>query len=140
LDIGSLIVYVAGTGLSLALVYYGLRTLKPFKGNVAGRTWTYISLSSVFFGVGVVTFLMDAISPIGLVAAGGVLQTVGAFFLFLGLRRTISSGRARITSRRTRFLTFLLLDRLFYIWKRLTEEPFVLILENIRRVESFSLE
>jgi len=40
LDIGSLIVYLVGTGLTLALVYYGLRTLKLFKGNVAGRAWT----------------------------------------------------------------------------------------------------
>jgi hypothetical protein len=87
LDINSLIVYVAGTGLSLILVYYGLRTLKLFKGNVAGRAWTYISLSSVFFGVGVVMFLVDALAPMGLVAAGGAMQTVGVFFLFLGLRK-----------------------------------------------------
>jgi hypothetical protein len=87
LDINSLIVYVAGTVLSLALVYYGLRTLKLFRGNVAGRAWTYISVSSVLFGVGVVMFLIDALAPMGLVAAGGVLQTVGAFFLFLGLRK-----------------------------------------------------
>jgi len=87
LDIGSLIVYLVGTGLTLALVYYGLRTLKLFKGNVAGRPWTYISLSAVFFGVGVVMFLADALAPMGLVAAGGVMQTVGAFFLFLGLRK-----------------------------------------------------
>ena len=87
LDIGSLIVYLVGTILTLALVYYGLRTLKLFKGNVAGRAWTYISVSAVFFGVGVVMFIVDAFVPMGLVAAGGVLQTVGAFFLFLGLRK-----------------------------------------------------
>ena len=87
MDISSLIVYIVGTGLSLALVYYGLRTLKLFKGNVPGRAWTYISLSSVFFGIGVVMFLVDAISPMGLVASGGIMQTVGAFFLFLGLRK-----------------------------------------------------
>jgi hypothetical protein len=87
LDIDSLIVYIAGTGLSLALVYYGLRTLKLFKGNVAGRAWIYISLSSVFFGIGVVMFLVDAFAPMGLVALGGAMQTVGAFFLFLGLRK-----------------------------------------------------
>ncbi|HYU55501.1 MAG TPA: hypothetical protein VEL71_04705 [Candidatus Dormibacteraeota bacterium] len=40
-----------------------------------------------FFGVGVVTSLVDALSPMGLVAAGGVMQTVGAFFLFLELRK-----------------------------------------------------
>ena len=87
MDIGSVIVYVAGTGLSLALVYYGVRTFKLFKGNVAARAWTYISVSSVFFGVGVVMFLVDALAPMGLVALGGILQTVGALFLFLGLRK-----------------------------------------------------
>jgi hypothetical protein len=72
----------------MALIYYGLRTLKLFKGNVAERAWTYISLSSVFFGIGVVMFLVDALAPMtGLVALGGVMQTVGAFFLFLGLRK-----------------------------------------------------
>ena len=64
----------------------GLRTLKLFKGNVAGRAWTYISTSAVFFSVGVVMFLIDALAPMGLVAAGGIMQTVGAFLLFLGLR------------------------------------------------------
>jgi len=88
LDIGSLIVYLVGTGLTLALVYYGLRTLKLFKGNVAGRAWTYISLSAVFFGVGVVMFLADALAPMGLVAAGGVMQTVGSCFFFLVLRKS----------------------------------------------------
>ena len=87
LDIGSLVVYLVGTVLTIALVYYGLRTLKLFKGNVAGRAWTYISISSVFFGVGVVMFLIDALAPMGLVAAGGIMQTVGALFLFLGLRK-----------------------------------------------------
>jgi hypothetical protein len=87
LDIDSLIVYLVGTGLTLALVYYGVRTLKLFKGNLAGRAWIYISLSAVFFGVGVVMFLIDALAPMGLVAAGGIMQTVGAFFMFLGLRK-----------------------------------------------------
>jgi hypothetical protein len=87
LDIDSVIVYVAGTGLSLALVYYGVRTLKLFKGNVAARAWTYISLSTVFFSIGVIMFLVDALTPMGLVAAGGIMQTMGALFLFLGLRK-----------------------------------------------------
>jgi uncharacterized membrane protein YwzB len=87
LDIGSLVVNIVGTVLSIALVYYGLRTLKLFKGNVAGRAWTYISISSVFFGIGVVMFLIDSLAPMGLVAAGGIMQTVGALFLFLGLRK-----------------------------------------------------
>ena len=86
MDIGSITIYLVGTVLTLALVYYGLRTLKLFKGNVAGRAWTYISVSAVFFGIGVVMFLVDALSPMGLVVAGGIMQTVGAFFLFLGLR------------------------------------------------------
>jgi len=85
LDVGSIIVYLVGTILTLALVYYGLRTLKLFKGNVAGRA--YISISAVFFGIGVVMFLIDALAPMGLVAAGGIMQTVGALFLFLGLRK-----------------------------------------------------
>jgi hypothetical protein len=87
LDIGSITVYLVGTILTFALVYYGLRTLKLFSGNVAGRAWIYISISAVFFGIGVVMFLLDALAPMGLVAAGGIMQTVGAFFLFLGLRK-----------------------------------------------------
>jgi hypothetical protein len=87
LDLNSLIVYVVGTALTVALVYYALRTLRLFKGNVAGRAWMYISLSSMFFGIGVVMFLVDALAPMGLVAAGGIMQTVGGFFLFLGLRK-----------------------------------------------------
>jgi len=60
------------------------------------------------------------------VAAYRIVKIVGMFFLLLGLRK--------------RLLTFLLLDRLFYIWKRLTEEAFAGFPENIRRIESFSLE
>jgi hypothetical protein len=87
LDLGSLGIYLIGTVLTVALVYYGIRTLKLFKGNVAARAWTYISLSAVFFGVGVIMFLIDSLQPMGLVAIGGVMQTVGALFLFLGLRK-----------------------------------------------------
>ncbi len=76
-----------GVGLTLGLVYYGLRTLKLFKGNIAARAWMYISLSAMFFSIGVVLFLVDSLAPMGLVAAGGVMETVGAFFLFLGLRK-----------------------------------------------------
>jgi len=86
LDFASLSIYTVGTALTMVLVYYGLRTLKLFKGNVAARAWTYISVSAVFFGVGVVMFLVDSLEPMGLLAVGGVMQTVGAFFLFLGLR------------------------------------------------------
>ena len=80
-------VYVIGTILTIAVVYYGVKTLKLFKRNVAARAWTYISLSAVFFGVGLVLFLVDALSPMGLLAIGGIMQTVGGFFLFLGLRK-----------------------------------------------------
>jgi len=41
----------------------------------------------LFFGVGVVMFLVDSLAPMGLLAVGGVMQTVGALFLFLGLRK-----------------------------------------------------
>ncbi len=87
MDIGSLFVSIVGIGLTLGLVYYGLRTLKLFKGNIAARAWMYISLSAMFFSIGVVLFLVDSLAPMGLVAVGGVMETVGAFFLFLGLRK-----------------------------------------------------
>ena len=87
MDPGSLSIYVAGTALTIALVYYSIRTLKLFKTNVAARAWTYISVSAVFFGVGVVMFLIDSLYPMGLLALGGVMQTLGAFFMFLGLRK-----------------------------------------------------
>jgi hypothetical protein len=73
--------------LTIALVYYGIRTLRLFKANVAGRAWTYISISAVFFGLGVVTFLVDDLDPMGLVPLGGILQTIGAVFLAIGLRK-----------------------------------------------------
>jgi len=49
LDFASLSVYTVGTALTMVLVYYGLKTLKLFKGNVAARAWTYISLSAVLW-------------------------------------------------------------------------------------------
>ncbi len=87
MDIGTVFVSIVSVGLTLGLVYYGLRTLKLFKGNIAARPWVYISLSAVFFSIGVILFLIDSLAPMGLVAAGGVMETVGAFFLFLGLRK-----------------------------------------------------
>jgi hypothetical protein len=87
MDVSSVTVYVIGTILTIALVYYGVKTLKLFKRNVAARAWTYISLSAVFFGLGLVLFLIDALYPMGLLAAGGIMQTIGGFFLFLGLRK-----------------------------------------------------
>jgi hypothetical protein len=32
-------------------------------------------------------FFVDALAPMGLAATGGIMKTVGAFFLFLGLRK-----------------------------------------------------
>jgi hypothetical protein len=87
LDISALTVSLVGAVLTIALVYYGLRTLKLFKVNVAARAWTYISMSAVFFGVGAVTFIVEALYPMGLVPVGGILQTVGGVFLVLGLRK-----------------------------------------------------
>ena len=51
-----------------------------------GEPGYLFQLSSLFFGT-VVMFLLDALAPMGLVAAGGVMQTVGVFFLFMGLRK-----------------------------------------------------
>lgn len=87
MDFSSVAVYIIGTILTIALVYYGFKTLRLFKTNVAARAWTYISLGAVFFGVGLVFFLVDVIYPVGLLAVGGIIQTVGGFFLLLGLRK-----------------------------------------------------
>ncbi len=78
---------MVGMVLTIGLVYYSLRTLLLFKRNVAARPWIYISLSAMFFGIGVTAFLIDSLFSLGLVPVGGVLETVGASFLFLGLRR-----------------------------------------------------
>ena len=87
MDIGSLAVSVTGILLTFLLVYYAIRTLKLFKVNIAARAWTYISVSAVFFSIGVVLFVVDDIEPMGLVPVGGIMQTIGAFFLVLGLRK-----------------------------------------------------
>ncbi len=87
MDLGNVSVSIVGVVLTLGLVYYGLKTFKLFKGNVAGRAWSHISLSAMFFGIGTVMFLVDSIAPMGLVAVGGVMETIGALFLFLGLRK-----------------------------------------------------
>ena len=71
----------------MGLIYYSLRTLFLFKRNVAARAWVYISLSAIFSSVGVVAFLIESLAPMGLLPVGGVLETVGASFLFLGLRK-----------------------------------------------------
>ena len=76
-----------GLLLTIGLTYYSVRTIGLFKSNVAARAWVYISLSAIFFGIGVVAFLVDAILSLGLVPVGGAIMTVGSFFLFLGLRK-----------------------------------------------------
>ena len=69
------------------LVYYGFRTLKLFRTNVAARAWTYISIGAVLIGIGVVMFIADDLQPMGLIAVGGIIQTVGTVFLVMGLRK-----------------------------------------------------
>ena len=82
-----LVVSIIGAALTMGLIYYSLRTVFLFKSNVAARAWVYISLSAIFFGVGVVAFLIESLVPLGLLPVGGVLETVGALFLLLGLRK-----------------------------------------------------
>ena len=82
-----LVVSIIGAALTTGLIYYSLRTVFLFKSNVAARAWVYISLSAIFFGVGVVAFLIESLMPLGLLPVGGVLETVGALFLLLGLRK-----------------------------------------------------
>jgi hypothetical protein len=88
LDPTILVVSIIGAVLTTGLIYYSLRTVFLFKSNVAARAWVYISLSTIFFGVGVVAFLIESLVPLGqLPVGGGVLETVGALFLLLGLRK-----------------------------------------------------
>jgi len=87
LDPTVLVVSIIGAALTMGLIYYSLRTVFLFKSNVAARAWVYISLSAIFFGVGVVAFLIESLVPLGLIPVGGVLETVGALFLLLGLRK-----------------------------------------------------
>jgi len=86
LDISALIISVVGALLTVALVYYGFKTLKLFKTNVAARAWTYISLRALF-GIGLVILIIDAVDPMELLPAGGILQTIGGVFLVVGLRK-----------------------------------------------------
>ena len=82
-----LVVSVIGIAVTIGLIYYSLRTLFLFKRNIAARAWVYISLSAIFSSIGVVAFLVESVTPMGLLPVGGVLETVGASFLFLGLRK-----------------------------------------------------
>jgi hypothetical protein len=87
LDPTILVVSIIGVAITTGLIYYSLRTLFLFKRNIAARAWVYISLSAIFSSTGVVAFLIESLSPMGLLPVGGVLETVGASFLFLGLRK-----------------------------------------------------
>ena len=82
-----LVVSISGIAVTIGLIYYSLRTLFLFKRNIAARAWVYISLSAIFSSTGVVAFLVESVTPMGLLPVGGVLETVGASFLFLGLRK-----------------------------------------------------
>jgi len=87
LDLTVLAVSIIGVAVTAGLIYYSLRTLFLFKRNVAARAWVYICLSAIFSSVGVVAFLIESFAPMGLLPLGGVLETVGASILFLGLRK-----------------------------------------------------
>ena len=87
MDSTILVVSTIGVAITTGLIYYSLRTLLLFKRNVAARAWVYICMSAIFSSLGVVAFLIESLSPMGLLPVGGVFETVGASFLFLGLRK-----------------------------------------------------
>jgi hypothetical protein len=87
LDFSEIISSAIGFALTLGLTYYSVRTIGLFKSNVAARAWVYISLSAIFFGIGVALFLVTALGLLGLLFVGGIMETIGAFFLLLGLRK-----------------------------------------------------
>jgi hypothetical protein len=87
LDFSEIISSAIGFALTLGLTYYSVRTIGLFKNNVAARAWLYISLSAIFFGIGVALFLVTAVGLLGLLFVGGIMETIGAFFLLLGLRK-----------------------------------------------------
>ncbi len=78
---------IAGIALTLGLTYYSLRTIVLFKSSVAPRAWVYVSLSGVFFSVGLSMFLTDALTGAGLSLLAAVSMTIGGVFLLLGLRK-----------------------------------------------------
>ena len=87
LDFTIFVVSAVGVAITAGLIYYSLRTLVLFKRNVAARAWIYICMSAIFSSLGVVAFLIESLSPMGLLPLGGICETVGASFLFLGLRK-----------------------------------------------------
>ena len=87
MNISSVVLSTVGTALALGLAYYSLRTIVLFRSSVAARAWVYISVSAVFFSVGLLTFLMEALVSLGLFVWGGALMIAGGLFLFLGLRK-----------------------------------------------------
>lgn len=87
LEIGSVVLSATSTALAIGLAYYSLRTITLFKASIAARAWVYISVSAVFFSIGLLMFLVDALIPVGLSIWAGTSMTVGGVFLFLGLRK-----------------------------------------------------
>lgn len=87
MDIGQVLVSGVGFALTIGLAYYSVRTIGLFKSNVAARAWVYISLSALFFGVGVGVFLASDTLSLNVLPLGGIMETIGAFFLLLGLRK-----------------------------------------------------
>ncbi len=87
MDLSEITSSAIGFALTLGLTYYSVRTIGLFKSNVAARAWVYISLSAIFFGIGVALFLVTAVGLLGLLFVGGIMETIGAFFLLLGLRK-----------------------------------------------------
>jgi hypothetical protein len=87
LDLNVIFVFSVSMLITLTLSYYSLRTIRLFKSSVAARAWVYISLSGIFFSLGVGIFLLNEILSTGFFAVGGVLDIIGGFFLLLGLRK-----------------------------------------------------
>ncbi len=78
---------IAGMALTLGLTYYSLRTIVLFKGKVAVRAWVYVSLSGVFFSIGLSMYLIDALTEAGLSLLATVSMAIGGLFLLIGLRK-----------------------------------------------------
>ena len=69
--------------MGLILVSELCFSLREMLQREPGSTFVCAILSSI----GVVAFLIESLAPMGLLPVGGVLETVGASFLFLGLRK-----------------------------------------------------
>jgi hypothetical protein len=114
--------------------------LKLFKGNVAGRAWTYISLSSVFFSIGVVMFLVDALAPIGLVATGRSHADRRSVLFVYGIEEELSLLGEQGSLLPEPLLDISSIGQIILYLKKANRTTVCRLSENIRRVESFSLE